>query len=195
MVLYIHVGEAAGVQCGGGARRWLSTVTVNACSQSSEEFEISSTVREGSTPLWNEILEIPNFCVSTGFILQIHIVEDSQSTQRMKKQSFSIELSVPRDLGDAYCQEWINIPMSGASRHRIESAEPELRSSVRLRIACSYHLECVLMIQRGIMPIRTNPLGHFLILEPQAFLKISDDHQNMLQHGRDSPPRVSRPHR
>mmetsp|Transcript_39592 Transcript_39592/g.105268 ORF Transcript_39592/g.105268 Transcript_39592/m.105268 type:complete len:217 (-) Transcript_39592:24-674(-) len=136
--LFVLVGEACGLGSSKDAQNSCSRVSVSVGGYSA-----SSKIQTGSTPLWNEVLEIPvkELPCCANVVTEVYFGSDPCSNKLEKRFSFEILLTDTWQKG--FCSE------------RIRSSPPESEPSQRpisINISCSFDSNIIQTLQQGLWP-------------------------------------------
>mmetsp|Transcript_37184 Transcript_37184/g.98980 ORF Transcript_37184/g.98980 Transcript_37184/m.98980 type:complete len:196 (+) Transcript_37184:172-759(+) len=181
--MYIRIGEAGALSSGSmKGETWSSRVVISSRCEESRR----STSQTGNMPLWNEIVEIEDYdAMNFKVTLLVYKKRSTCFDQKCVERTYSVVLTIPDDIRDQYCDEWIELPAQSSSQ-----TIPELRGSVRLRLSCSSSLDVVTKVQQGLCPYKCSVEGYCMtfdkILLQRHLVSVPKDNQ-CLSAGRNSP--------
>mmetsp|Transcript_355 Transcript_355/g.737 ORF Transcript_355/g.737 Transcript_355/m.737 type:complete len:207 (-) Transcript_355:43-663(-) len=157
MAIFIHVAQAGSFQSRKGDWRWKSRVLVNGCGNIFSEMfpPIATSIKEGNMPLWNEILVLPTTSTSSTFNVTLMVCRDFELDGGCVEQCYSVDLTMPDDEQDSYCDEWIELPRCLSAKFSCSSVD-YLRDSINLRLACSRDVDYLAELKKGLCPLETS---------------------------------------
>eukprot|EP00292_Cryptomonas_paramecium_P022159 CAMPEP_0113695538 /NCGR_PEP_ID=MMETSP0038_2-20120614/20964_1 /TAXON_ID=2898 /ORGANISM="Cryptomonas paramecium" /LENGTH=162 /DNA_ID=CAMNT_0000618109 /DNA_START=95 /DNA_END=580 /DNA_ORIENTATION=+ /assembly_acc=CAM_ASM_000170 len=162
MPIFIRVAEAGALHSEISKGGWSSKVIVSPCGTGMPQ---TTSIQAGNMPLWNEVLEIDD-STSLDFNVTLLVYKGNADAldENYIDRSYSVDLSIPDDNGDSYCDEWIEIPSRSSTQPEHRRTDPEmtgLRETVRLRLTCSFSLEVVSKVQQGLCPFQCSAHGQW----------------------------------